>query len=295
MKTLVAAALTTGSALDAIEAFGARLKITVPSRMSNAMPLDESAQEDPDVSKEPLNGDYFEKLRNFNSPHKDDYYLTGQDLDLMQSSWLKLKKVMETVGHGNFNIIGYNDFLKACNNYPHIGYPSREELDFIEKIFYTDAQKYGFYGERVFKDLTYSIPSNEIEELPGTGQHLFRAKSVSLYAHLNRHIGNSLVMTSGVRGVPKQLYLFLNRGVRNKGNLSLSSRAIAPPGYSFHGCGDFDIGRYGWGYRNFTSEFETTPEFKELYRLGYVKLRYPFGNNLGVRYEPWHVMIQRAV
>jgi LAS superfamily LD-carboxypeptidase LdcB len=94
-----------------------------------------------------------------------------------------------------------------------------------------------------------------------------------------------------VRSVIKQFLLFLNKAYRSKGNLSLASRSLAPPGYSFHGIGDFDVGQTGFGPYNFTARFVTTPVYQMLKERGYLKLRYPAGNLLGVRFEPWHIKI----
>jgi len=89
----------------------------------------------------------------------------------------------------------------------------------------------------------------------------------------------------------KQFLLFLNKVYICNGNLSLASRSLAPPGYSFHGNGDFDVGQAGLGAFNFTDRFTDTEVFKRLSELGYLKLRYPKGNPLGVRYEPWHIKV----
>ena len=291
LKFLAASAVTASQTLAAGEALAAKLSLENSAEIEEG----DGPVSEHDLPNHHFSDDYFSKLKNFNQPHPDDIYLTGRYLDLMQSCWLKLKKTQDTVGYGNFNVISYDKFLKVCRSYGHIGAVLPEEETFIEKLFYADATKYGFFGERVFTSITHDVPAREIAELPGTGHWLFRDESMPLFYKLNKHIGTSLVMTSGVRGVAKQMHLFLNRAVRNRGNLSLTSRAIAPPGYSFHGCGDFDIGRNGWGYRNFTSEFETTSEFKELYKMGYVRLRYPFGNTLGVRYEPWHVKTTKKI
>jgi hypothetical protein len=35
----------------------------------------------------------------------------------------------------------------------------------------------------------------------------------------------------------------------------------------------------------------TTEGYKKLEDLGYLKLRYPLENHLGVRYEPWHIKV----
>jgi LAS superfamily LD-carboxypeptidase LdcB len=89
----------------------------------------------------------------------------------------------------------------------------------------------------------------------------------------------------------KQFLLFLNKAYRSRGNLSVASRSLAPPGYSFHGVGDFDVGQVGFGIANFSSRFTTTKVFKRLRDLGYIELRYPKGNLLGVRFEPWHIKV----
>ena len=86
--------------------------------------------------------------------------------------------------------------------------------------------------------------------------------------------------------------LFLNKVVRSNGNLSLASRSLAPPGYSYHGIGDFDVGQIGLGSDNFTERFTTTSVYKRLNEQGYVKIRYPLDNLLGVRFEPWHIKVE---
>jgi len=102
------------------------------------------------------------------------------------------------------------------------------------------------------------------------------------------------VLTSGVRSVIKQFLLFLNKAYANDGNLSLASRQLAPPGYSFHGIGDFDVGQAGFGYYNFTEKFIATDVYKKLADLGYLTLRYPQDNMLGVRFEPWHIKVKET-
>jgi LAS superfamily LD-carboxypeptidase LdcB len=89
----------------------------------------------------------------------------------------------------------------------------------------------------------------------------------------------------------KQFLLFLNKANKNKGNLSMASRSLAPPGYSFHGIGDFDVGKKGYGIHNFTERFTKTNVYKRLTDLGYIKFRYERDNDLGVRFEPWHIEV----
>ena len=94
-----------------------------------------------------------------------------------------------------------------------------------------------------------------------------------------------------MRGVVKQFQLFLSKAVTTGGNLSQASRSLAPPGYSYHAVGDFDVGRVGFGLKNFTADFADTPEYRKLIDLGYVDIRYTETNPFGVRHEPWHIKI----
>ncbi len=89
----------------------------------------------------------------------------------------------------------------------------------------------------------------------------------------------------------KQFLLFLNKAYNYDGNLSLASRSLAPPGYSYHGIGDFDVGQVGLGADNFTQRFTTTEVYRKLKDLGYIKIRYVEDNMLGVRFEPWHINV----
>ncbi|WP_052294548.1 D-alanyl-D-alanine carboxypeptidase family protein [Arcobacter nitrofigilis] len=74
-------------------------------------------------------------------------------------------------------------------------------------------------------------------------------------------------------------------------NLSMASRSIAPPAFTYHSVGDFDIGKKGLGADNFTERFAHTNEFSEMKTLKYIDMRYTIGNKDGVRYEPWHVKV----
>lgn len=89
----------------------------------------------------------------------------------------------------------------------------------------------------------------------------------------------------------KQMHLFLAKTEQSAGNFSKASRSLAPPGYSYHAVGDFDVGKVGFGYRNFTDDFADTDVYKRLQDLGFVEIRYTTDNNFGVRYEPWHIQV----
>ena len=60
---------------------------------------------------------------------------------------------------------------------------------------------------------------------------------------------------------------------------------LAPPGRFYHGIGDFDIGKIGYGAKNFTVDFPRTAEYQKVARLGCVDTRYPKDNLFRVRFE----------
>ncbi len=125
--------------------------------------------------------------------------------------------------------------------------------------------------------------------LPSTLARLHRAKP--LWDRMRSDIGEDLILTSGARGLPKQSRLFLDKLMAQQANVSLVSRSLAPPRYSFHGVGDFDVGSRRLGDENFTHAYVYSQVFRRMQTLNYVELRYPDNNRLGVRYEPWHVKV----
>lgn len=232
-----------------------------------------------------------EKVRFFENEFADDIYLDQSEFGIMTAVIQRLENVQRVVGHGNFNLLGFDDMLKYARHYDSIGEFAQVELDFMEKIFFTEAQQYGFYGEKVIDKLTATVNGNDVYRVPYTGHYLFKGKSHSYYDKLIGDMGPSIVLTSGIRSVVKQMHLFLAKCAKSNGNLSKASRSLAPPGHSYHGIGDFDVGRLGWGADNFTSKFALTDEFKRMQDLGYVKIRYTENNRLGVRFEPWHIKV----
>jgi D-alanyl-D-alanine carboxypeptidase len=216
----------------------------------------------------------------------------GERLALLRQVHQRVDRVRRTVGYGNFNLLGFDAMLAVARNYPRVGAFSRTELDLIDELFHADAARYGFHGRKVFGELTATIPDKEIAKVPYTGHFLYRGRAEAVYAHIRDDLGaENIFLTSGVRSTVKQLHLFLGKAVETGGNLSLASRSLAPPGYSFHGVGDFDVGKVGFGYLNFTAAFAATAEYSKLTQLGYVSIRYPEGNPDGVRFEPWHIKV----
>ncbi|MCP4713854.1 MAG: peptidase M15 [Deltaproteobacteria bacterium] len=235
--------------------------------------------------------DYLYKMRSFDAYHEGDIILSRQQRRVLRSSVKRLKRLHDTVGYGNFHLISFDTALKTARNYTRIGAFTAAERKFIETIFYKNAHTYGFNGDKPINDINDSINRRNVQKIPRTGHYLYRGIPQETYRKIRKELGKQVILTSGVRGITKQLYLFLNKACKHNGNLSVASRSLAPPGYSFHGVGDFDVGQIGYGAENFTERFVSTEVFRKLNDCGYLKLRYPLNNLLGVRFEPWHIKV----
>lgn len=223
----------------------------------------------------------------FSQDFPDDIYFKGEKFELLKNVVHKFRGVQRHVGSGNFNLVGMDEFFKLSD-------VNNEEKKFLEELFYFKAEDYGFYGDKVFTNFTDSIKKPLAYKVPYTGHFLKKGPSLEVYERIKKDVGSGIILTSGVRGMAKQFHLFMEKGLNTNGNMSKASRSLAPPGYSFHGKGDFDIGRVGFGIRNFTDDFAATDEYKKLLDLGYVQIRYTEKNLLGVRFEPWHIKVAES-
>ena len=235
--------------------------------------------------------DNLQKVKNFNQTFPDDIYLTAEKQIVFQSTLKRILRVKKLIGYANFNLVSFDDMLLYAHRYPKIGKFTKEELVLIDDVFFYDANKYGFHGNKVINDLTSTINKKDTIKISGSGHYLFQGDALAKFDRLKNDVGPDLVLTSGVRSIVKQLELFLSKLNVSDSNLSLASRSLAPPGHSYHGIGDFDVGKKGFGKFNFTSKFADTSEYKKLIELKYVDLRYTQDNKVGVRYEPWHIKV----
>lgn len=231
------------------------------------------------------------KKRHFNQTYAADIFLEKKYLPVLDLSIKRLKRIERLVGFGNFCLLNFDDAINISKSYSRIGLFTKQELDFFETIFYFKGQQYGFMGEKPIKSITGRIIKKKVKKIPYTGNYLYQGKPIERYNRIKEAIGDQVVLTSGVRSVMKQFLLFLNKTKSSNGNLSMASRSLAPPGYSFHGVGDFDVGQKGYGIHNFTERFTQTDVYRKLVRLGYIKFRYDKDNDLGVRFEPWHIEV----
>lgn len=223
-----------------------------------------------------------------------DQRLTQSERQLLERVLGRLGRLQKLVGHANYNLLDYPQALKLAAGYKRVGGFGGEEKAFIERLFYADAAGYGFAGPRLLEAIDYRIEKSQREKVRYSGHYLFRSSGLQMYRRLNSDIGEQLILTSGIRGVIKQTHLFLARVRYSRGNLSDAARSLAPPAYSFHSVGDFDVGQRDFGYANFTRRFTESEVYRRLSSLDYVRNRYARGNPLGMRFEPWHVEVERA-
>lgn len=233
---------------------------------------------------------YLRRIKNFDAIFANDIYLNPKYEQVLLKTTRHLARVESYIGHGHFNLLSFDELLQSGKNYSRVGEFEADELNFLEEIFFANPHRYGFFGEKVVPELTKIFPKEDAEKVADTGHFLIKGEPLNLYNKIKKDV-EGVILTSGIRSNVKQMHLFLAKTVVANGNLSRASRSLAPPGHSFHGIGDFDIGKIGYGARNFTADFADTEEYKEIARLGYVDIRYPTDNLFGVRYEPWHVKV----
>lgn len=235
--------------------------------------------------------DSLEKVKDFDKTFTQDIFLTTEKYSTFQTTLQRILRVRNLIGYANFNLVSFDEMLLYSHRHPKIGRFTEKELALIDEIFFYDANQYGFHGNKVIKELTSKINKKETIKIAKSGHYLFKGDALNKFNQLKNDVGPELVLTSGVRSIVKQLQLFLSKLEQSHGNLSLASRSLAPPGHSYHGIGDFDVGKKGFGIFNFTSKFAQTSEYKRLIELKYIDLRYTKDNQVGVRYEPWHIKV----
>lgn len=228
-------------------------------------------------------------LANDNFHTSEDLYITKNDYEVFQSIRNKLKLVQRYIGYGNFNVISFDSMLSISRRASNIEEFTKSEIDFLEFIFYYNPATHGFFGDRISKNITDTIDKKLITKIPHTGHYLFKGHAEKTYYEMTKDVGDSLTLTSGIRSIVKQTKLFLDKINSTNGNITQAAISLAPPAFTYHSIGDFDVGKKGFGYANFTSKFANTDEFRKIQQLKYVDVRYTINNKDGVRYEPWHI------
>ncbi len=235
--------------------------------------------------------DYLYKIKHFENDFKSDFFLSSDDFFVLKRLSRRLNRAQKTIGYMNFSILDFPMLMKYSKNYQAIGRFTDSEIALIEELISRSAADYGFFGDKLINNLNDKIPAQHLIKISNSGQFLYKNQAKKLFTKIQDEIGERVILTSGVRSLMKQLQLFTAKAVKTGGNLSRASRSLAPPGYSYHGIGDFDIGDIRLGKLNFTEKFSDTSIYKNLIDLGFTKIRYETNNKFGVRYEPWHIKV----
>src|SRR5690606_35522526 len=92
-------------------------------------------------------GDPNSKVVNFDQDFPDDIFCTPYQLQMVQKLVRKFRATQRYVGHGNFNLLGMDEFFFHARNVPSIGAVTDQEKLYLEELFHFDATLYGFYGD----------------------------------------------------------------------------------------------------------------------------------------------------
>ena len=109
----------------------------------------------------------------------------------------RLTTVRDVVGFGNFNVLSFDEMLEFGRRYSQIGEFTRSELDLLESLFYEDASRYGFFGEKPLGRITERVDLRDVVKIPYTGHYVFSGKSLALYEKVLKQVGGNLTLTSG--------------------------------------------------------------------------------------------------
>ena len=134
--------------------------------------------------------EYFQKLNRFNKPHPCDIHLSRSDRALVHSVVGRLRRLQVVVGHGNFQILSSDDALHLARRYSQVERFPQNEIDFLERTFYEEATRYGFYGEKVLPRLSDSIRKRDVVKIGGN--NLLKGAAAREYRKIQYVIGDRL-------------------------------------------------------------------------------------------------------
>lgn len=226
---------------------------------------------------------YLKKMSSPDIVNPSDIFVLKTEREVFDSSFKKLYALLNRVGYVKFSALDISQARTLVSF-------TDDEMDYLKKLFMFDASNFGFYRDKPLSDFNAKIDSTKLTQ--ANGILCFDGKTIDKYRAMKDSIGDDVFMSSGIRSIVKQSFLFIQKARHCDYNLSMASRTIAPPGYSYHGVGYFDIGSRKISLsQNFTDQFADTGVFKKAAKDGYISLRYGLENKLGVRYGPWHVKV----
>jgi hypothetical protein len=161
------------------------------ANMPSAFALTSASVKNPATSFDSHIKDGLSKKRLFDHVYNDDVFLDKKLLILLDTSLKRLKRTQKIVGYANFCLLNFDDAIKIGRSYSAIGAFPKRELDFLEMIFYSRVNEYGFMGEKPIKNITGKIIKKEVKKIPYTGNYLYRGKPIEMYKKIQKQITES--------------------------------------------------------------------------------------------------------
>ena len=93
-------------------------------------------------------GQYIAKMTHYEKSHGEDTYLDRDRYPILISSFKRIDRVQNLVGHGNFNVVSFDEMLAHGRRYSSVGEFTQAEKTFLEELFTANAQRYGFLGKK---------------------------------------------------------------------------------------------------------------------------------------------------
>ena len=84
----------------------------------------------------------------FEQSHAADAYLERDQYPILISSFKRIDRVQNLVGHGNFNVVSFDEMLGCGRRYRSVGEFTLAEKTFLEELFTANAQRYGFWARK---------------------------------------------------------------------------------------------------------------------------------------------------
>ena len=147
---------------------------------------------------------YLSKIKYYNRHHGDDIFLKPEELRLLKKAVRRLFRIQQTVGFGNFYLLSFDETLKISRTYASVGSFRSSEVEFLERIFYSDATGYGFYGKKPLTNITDALDQARIVKVPNNHNYLYKGESLETYERIKKDVGDRAILTSGLRGISKQ-------------------------------------------------------------------------------------------
>ena len=138
------------------------------------------------VSSPDNHGNYKQNMDNFEHAHHEDVFLAADKHQVLVYNVKRLDRVQNLVGHGNFNVLSFDERLCHSKYNKSVGVFKAEEIEFPEETFSNNVMRFGFYGERVTDEITTIVAGNVRIKLPRTVHYLFKGDSLNLYDKVRR-------------------------------------------------------------------------------------------------------------